>query len=208
MRLLAASAALAIAGLAACSSSERPITALEPEPADTVTPTTPDTVVGSLRGYGFTPEQGATNIVVTVNGTTCTDSLATQPSLRLPITAGIMARLDRTRANGGRIYVRPVTHHTFTGRGELRASHEVRLSAGATGLGTANHADQAIDPVQSRSEEVAPELPVAVSQFRAGDTLRLRFDARISARLGGACGQSTVGQVRWRTFGAVLWLAE
>lgn len=205
-------AALALGLSTACSSpGPAPANILEPTPRDTVTPATPDTVVGSLRGYGFTPETGATNIVVTVNGATpatCTDSLASQPVLRLPVTAGIMARLDQNRAAGGRVYVRPVSEYTFTGRGALGAGQDIRLSVGPTTLGTATHTEGATSPIQSRSVDVTPELPIATNQLRVGDTLRIRFDARISARLGGDCGQSTVGQVRWRLWGVVMWLAE
>jgi hypothetical protein len=203
---------IAVGLSAACvSSGERPNTPFEPQPADTATPATPDTVAGSLRGYAFTAEQGATNILVTVNGasaSTCADSLAGQPVLRLPITAGIMARLEQNRVNGGRIYVQPITQFRFTGRGEQRAGHDGLLSVGTTTLGTTSHADQAMSPVQTRSVDVTPELPLAASLLRLGDTLRIRFDARVSARLEADCGQSTVGQVRWRLWGVVLWLAE
>ncbi|MEZ4454933.1 MAG: hypothetical protein R2882_00075 [Gemmatimonadales bacterium] len=214
MRLIAI-AALLILAFAAC----KPATAdrnddpnpFEPAQPDTVTPADPDTVVGSLRGFGFYTDSGSRSVSATVNalqGGTCQADRTGGITYRLPITAGIMARLQANRTSGGRAYIRPVTQHTFTGRGLLSYAHQARIFTAQTTFGSTQDTDQVTDPVQSVSVDVTPEITIDTAPLQIGDTLRVEFTAQVGADLAAVCGQNTIGFAGWRSFGVILWLAS
>ncbi|MGE0439209.1 MAG: hypothetical protein AB7L66_00830 [Gemmatimonadales bacterium] len=208
-------AALLILAFAACKPAngnrDDDPNPFEPAQPDTVTPADPDTAVGSLRGFGFYIDSGSTSVSATVNarqGGACQADRIGGIVYRLPITAGIMARLQGNRTSGGRAYVRPVTQHTFTGRGLLSYAHQARIFAGQTTFGSTQDADQATDPVQSVAVDVTPEITINTASLQIGDTLRVEFTAQVGADLAAVCGQNVVGFAGWRAFGVILWLAS
>lgn len=183
----------------------------EPQPADTTTPATPDTVAGSLRGYGFSPSSGVTALSVTANGTdsaTCSSRASGNAVLILPVSAGLKARLDQNRVAKGRVYVQPISQYTFVGRGVLSYAEEARLLLAPNTIGSKHNAHQVTGPVQSVVGDVTSELPIDAGLPRVGDTLRLDVAAQVAADLGAECGQSVAGFARWRLRGAILWLVE
>ncbi len=197
-----------LALLGACESPTTP-DALPPAPEDAV-PADPDTVAGSLRGFSLKPTLGTNALTLVANGSasgTCDVTDAGTVTYEVPLTDGMMRRISATYSDGGRVYVRPVTTHGFTGRGRLGYREAMALGSGGQDLDSFENEHEVVDPNPPVSVQMNPEMQLAEGELRAGDTLRLDLSASIRAELGTHCGTGTAGQVKWRMWGAILWLS-
>ena len=204
MTLLTGSCLLALGGCESPVQPDRPdVQTEDPLPE-------PDTIAGTLRGFGLKALAGGQAVTLVAHGsdsTTCEAAATGGVIHELPLTAGVMRRVADTYSAGGRVYVRPITTHAFTGRGQLAYSESHRVSsAGGSTLGDFHNEAELFDPVGSVVVEMTPETSIQPGQLRSGDTLRIEISAQGRASLGKQCGQGAAGQVKWRMWGAVLWM--
>jgi len=197
-----------ILGSLLCSGCEKPLAITAP-PADEEPELEPDSVAGSLRGYGFSAIAGIGGLTLLATGsdsTTCATSISGSATYGLALREGLNRRVSETLASGGRAYVRPVTQHTFSGNGTLGYAEEIRLLAGSSQLGAFQNQAETVDPTAAIVVDVRPEFPITAEQLTGADTLKVVMEAQARATLGNHCGVGTLGQVRWRAYGVVLWL--
>lgn len=195
--------------VAGCHSAPTAADLPREEDAPEEAPPPPDTVAGSLRGYALQLAPGAQAISLIASGqdsASCTQARAGGASYSGVINAGWVGRVEDTLRRGGRVFMRPITSYSFAGRGHMTWSQDALFTVNASALGSSKHSDEATDPIALVSTDVTPEWPVRAGQLHGGDTLRVELQAEATASLGALCGQSTLAQVRWRVWGAILWL--
>ena len=169
----------------------------------------PDTVSGSLRGFGLRALPGGRAVTLVAHGsdsTTCETAATGGAVHELPLTPGVMRRLSDTYSAGGRVYLRPITSYGFIGRGALGYSERHRVAVGGRPLGEFHNEADVLDPIDAVVVELTPETEIPPGALQTGDTLRIELAAEGYASLGRQCGGGGAGQVKWRMWGAVLWM--